>query len=302
MINSKLKDNDNTPVGTLGFFECCDDYRVAQNLLNAAVGWLARQSIKRIWGPMNFDIWHSYRFMTKGFNHDPFYGEPHNKPYYPVFFEKYGFDIKAEWDSVEISGKDILCQMMSKGEKRYKLLCDRGYTFETADMNDLDSEVEKLQQIMLKSFSGFIGFTPLSVEELKYLFKKAQYAINPKMFLFVYNPDGNLCGFALALLELADAIRSMKGETDLPARLKFLCKRCFVNRINFYIGGVTPEEIASRSGLGRAGFYYILNEIVRSGYETLLLTLRLKGNAAHGLPGNLSPIPQKEYALYQVEL
>ena len=240
--------------------------------------------------------------MTKGFDLDPFYGEPYNKSYYPAFFQNFGFNIRTEWDSVEISGKDILCQMMSKGEKRYHLLCDRGYRFETADMNNLDSEVEKLQQIMVKSFSGFIGFTPLSVEDMKYLFKKALCAINPKMFLFVYNPDGNLCGFALALLELADAIRSMKGGTSLAARLKFLYKRRFANKINFYIGGIAPEEIANRSGLGRAGFYYILNEIVRGGYETLLLTLRLKGNAAHALPGNLSPVPQKEYALYQVEL
>jgi len=302
MVNSQLKDRDNVSVGTLGFFECREDYQVARNLINGALDWLKKQNIKRVWGPMDFDIWHSYRFMTKGFDLPPFYGEPYNKSYYPDFFERYGFSIKAEWDSVEITGKDILCQMMSKGAKRYQLLYDRGYRFETANMNNLDSEIEKLQQIMVKSFSDFIGFTPLSADDLIRLFKKAQYAIDPRMFLFVYNPGGDLCGFAVALLELADAIRSMKGETNLAARLRFLYNRRSVNKINFYIGGVTPEEIANRSGLGRAGFYYILNEIIKAGFETLLLTLRLKGNAAHALPGRLSPIPQKEYALYQAEL
>ena len=74
------------------------------------------------------------------------------------------------------------------------------------------------------------------------------------------------------------------------------------SKINFYLGGVTTEEIKNRSGLGRAGFYYIINEILKAGYDTMLLTLRLKGNLAHALPGRLSPVPQCEYALYQVKL
>jgi len=155
---------------------------------------------------------------------------------------------------------------------------------------------------MSKSFGGFLGFTPLRVEELKQLFEKANYAIHPRMFAFVYNAENNLCGFAIALLELADAVRSMNGGNNLSAKLKFLYHRRRVNKINFYLGGLTPKEIKNRSGLGRAGFYFIINEILKGGYDTMLLTLRLKGNLAHALPGRLSPEPQKEYALYQVEL
>ena len=302
MINANLKDKDGTAVGTLGFFECQRKYKYARTLLEAATKWLYNHNIKRVWGPMNFDIWHSYRFMTRGLNHDLFYGEPYNKPYYPEYFEKFGFNIKAEWDSVEIHGKDILAQMKVKGEKRYNLLMKRGYRFETLDSNNLDKEMKKLQQIISRSFSGFLGFTPLKVIELKQLFEKAYYAIHPRMFAFVYNAENDLCGFAIALLELADAVRSMNGRTNLPARFKFLYHRRKAKKINFYLGGLTPEEIKNRSGLGRAGFYFIINEILAGGYDTMLLTLRLKGNLAHSLPGRLSPEPQKEYALYQVEL
>ncbi|MCP4706861.1 MAG: hypothetical protein GY865_19860 [candidate division Zixibacteria bacterium] len=302
MINPSLKDKDGTAVGTIGFFECQNNYQYARAILEIATKWLYDNNIKRIWGPMNFDIWHSYRFMTRGFNHDLFFGEPYNKPYYPEYFEKFGFKIKAEWDSVEIHGKDILAEMKIKGEKRYNLLMKRGYRFELIDLNNLDNELIKLQQIMSKSFGGFLGFTPLRVEELKQLFEKANYAIHPRMFTFVYNADNILCGFAIALLELADAVRSMNGRTNIPARLRFMYHRHKVRKINFYLGGLTPEEIKNRSGLGRAGFYFIINEILKGGYNTMLLTLRLKSNLAHSLPGCLSPEPQKEYALYQVEL
>lgn len=302
MINTDLKDRDGTAVGTLGFFECQEKFIYAKILLESALEWLNEMNIKRAWGPMNFDIWHSYRFMTKGFGHGTFYGEPYNKPYYPEYFTKFGFGIKAAWDSVEIQGKDILRQMQLKGEKRYKLLLERGYRFELVNLNRLDEELNKLQQIMSESFCDFLGFTPLCIEELKLLFKKALWAVHPRMFIFVYNPENKLCGFAMAIRELSDAIRSMKGTDNLPARLRFLYHRRKVRKINFYLGGVTAEEIKNRSGLGRAGFYFIINEILKGSYDTMLLTLRLKGNLAHGLPGNLSPEPQKEYALYQVEI
>lgn len=302
MINANLKDKDGTAVGTVGFFECERKYLYARTLLEEATKWLFNNNIKRTWGPMNFDIWHNYRFMTRGFNHDLFYGEPYNKPYYPEYFEKFGFKIKAEWDSVEIQGKEILSQMKTKGEKRYNLLMKRGYRFELIDLKHLDKEMKKLQKIISKSFGGFLGFTPLKVIELKQLFEKANCAIHPRMFAFVYNTENKLCGFAVALLELAEAVRSMNGRTNLTAKLKFLYHRRKVNKINFYLGGLTPEEIKNRSGLGRAGFYFILNEILKGGFDTMLLTLRLKGNLAHALPGRLSPKPQKEYALYQVAL
>jgi hypothetical protein len=42
---------------------------VATVPLDAARDWLRDQhGLRRIWGPMNFDIWHSYRFMTRGFD------------------------------------------------------------------------------------------------------------------------------------------------------------------------------------------------------------------------------------------
>jgi hypothetical protein len=71
-----------------------------------------------------------------------------------------------------------------------------------------------------------------------------------------------------------------------------------VDRINFYLGGATPEEISRGSGLGRASFYYIVNQTLKRGYEKVLLTLRMVGNPARSLPGPDAPVPQREYALY----
>ncbi|MCH9025282.1 MAG: hypothetical protein IH931_08105, partial [candidate division Zixibacteria bacterium] len=60
------------------------------------------------------------------------------------------------------------------------------------------------------------------------------------------------------------------------------------------------EELSCRSGLGRAGFFYVINAAIQAGYDRLMLTLRLKGNAAHALAALGSPKPQREYALFEV--
>ncbi len=301
IVNKDLKNKDGTPVGTIGFFECVDDYGIAHDLLDSAIKWLCEDNgINCIWGPMKFDIWHGYRLMTKGFDQKLFYGEPYNKPYYPDFIERYGFTAKQYWDSVEITGRENIKKMIARGATRYQLLIDRGYRFDLFNMLRFRDELQKLYYIITKSFSGFMGFTYISFAEFEQLFANNFYAFHPRLFTFVYDENNSLAGFAAAFLELSDAIRAMKGKENFITKLKFLQYRRHVNRINFYIGGITPEEAKRKTGLGRAGFYYVINQMLNEGFETLLLTLRLKGNSAHGLLGKNAPLPQREYTLYEL--
>lgn len=300
-LNSNLKDKDGESVGTIGFFESIADYSVVEDLLDNAIDWLRQQNgVRKIWGPMNFDIWHGYRFMTIGFDQKPFYGEPHNPPFYPEMFARYGFAPKAEWDTVEVNGRETLKKMIARGAERRQYLDERGYRFETFNPKDWDNEVAKLHQVMSKSFSGFLGFTPISHSELLRQLHVARHGIRPEMFIFAKNDLGDLAGFAIGFLELGDAVRSMRGHTDWLARLRFQRQRRHADCVNFYIGGITPEEMARRTGLGRAGFFLVINAVLEAGYDRLMLTLRLKGNAAHALAAHGSPKPQREYALFEV--
>lgn len=300
-LNSELRDKEGEPVGAIGFFEAINDYQVVKGLLDTAIDWLKQTGgISKVWGPMNYDIWHGYRFRTVGFDQEPFYGEPYSKPFYPEMFTRYGFTVKEEWDTVEVRGREILEKMIERGASRYRYLKARGYTFEKFNTNDWDNEVAKLHQVMLQSFSGFVGYTPISRHELAHLFRASRQALKPEMSIFARNESGKLAGFSAAYLELGDALREMRGKTNLPAKFRFLMRRRRADCINFYIGGITPEELSCRSGLGRAGFFYVINAAIQAGYDRLMLTLRLKGNAAHALAALGSPKPQREYALFEV--
>lgn len=303
MVNKDLKDKDGKPVGTIGFFESIDDYEVVKELLDSSKTWLREeQGIDRIWGPMNFDIWHGYRLMTHGFDQKPFYGEPYNKSYYPDFFERYGFAPRQHWNSVEIKGREALEKVIARGAERYQLLVKQGYRFERFDRHRFREEVEKLHSLLTLSFKGFLGFTPIPLTEFEGFFDKFVYAFHPRLFTFVYNESGDIAGLGAAFLELSDAVRSMEGKDHWVARLKFMIQRRRVNRINFYIGGVTPEEAKKKNGLGRAGFYHIIRQILEEGYDRVVVALMAGGNPVRGLLGEHSPAAQRRYTLYELNL
>lgn len=303
MLNTKLRSPEGEPVGTVGFFETLPDYGVAERLLSAAMAWLKEAGrVRRVWGPMNFDIWHGYRFMTTGFDQPLFLGEPYNKAYYPGHFKAFGFQPLAVWDSVEVSGRDTLERMIERGAQRHRLLTEKGYRFEPFRMRDWDHEVEKLYHILSTCFARFPGYTHLCPAEFARLFSAGRPGLHPRLCCLVHNEAGELVGFATAFVDLGDAVRSMRGRQDLLAQYRFLRTRHQAHRVNFYMGGITPQEEARGTGLGRAGFYHVIHEALLEGYDHLILSLRLKGNFSRALACRFAPTPQREYTLYELTL
>jgi hypothetical protein len=303
MFNAQLHDAEGQPVATVGYFESVPDYRVAEQLLATAAAWLRENcAARKLWGPMNYDIWHGYRFMTGGFDQELFLGEPYNMPYYPDYFTGFGFRPLATWDSLEVAGRDELEHMITRGRQRYELLRQRGYRFRPFEPRHWDREVATLHRVLSASFARFPGFTAISPEEFARLFAAGRSGLHPELSCFVHNDAGDLAGFAAAFLDLGRAVRAMQGRTDLFARLRFLTARRRSDRVNFYIGGITPEEEARGTGLGRAGFYYVIQRALDLGYESLILSLRQIGNPSRALPGRSAPTPQRQYALYERDL
>jgi len=300
MVNAEMARGDEGPPGLVGFFECVEDPSVGRDLLEAARGWLREaRGVRRVVGPMNFDIWHGYRLMTRGFELEPFLGEPHTKPYYPDRFEAAGFDRKRRWHSVEVKGREAIEALAAQGAGAYDRLMRHGYRFRAFDPRRFRAEMLRLHGLVMASFAGFPDFVPLPPEEFMKLFAASRPALDPRLTLFVDDEAGRPAAFAVALLELSVAVRAMNGKTGSISRLKFLARRAACHRVNFYAGGLTPAEMARKSGLGRAGFHYVLRGILDLGYDEMLVTLIAEDNRSNGLLGPWAGDYGREYALYE---
>jgi hypothetical protein len=300
MVNYELRDRDGQPVGALGFFEAVNDYAVARELLDSAIRWLwDDQGIKRIWGPMNFDIWHGYRLMTRGFEQKRFYGEPYNKPYYQDFFERYALTPKQHWNSVEVRGRKTLERLAEPGMVSYGSLRQQGYRFESLKPTRIREELLKLHFVVSRSFSGFLGYTPISPAEFQRLFFSVRYAADPDFFLFAYDPADRLCGFVAGLLDLADGVRAMHGRNNWLAKSRFFFHRRRVDRTLLHLIGKTPEENHKHNGLGAALFSHAFRAISAKGYETLVMTLMAQGSASRRFLQELAADDRRQYTLYE---
>src|SRR5687767_8586966 len=104
-VNPKLVDRNGSVLGQLGYFECIDDSALAAGLIRAGIDWLRLQGAREVLAPMNGGAHRSHRFMTRGFDLEPFLFEPRNPSYYPTLFERCGFAPAHRWFSYEFDSR-----------------------------------------------------------------------------------------------------------------------------------------------------------------------------------------------------
>lgn len=300
-VNAGLRDSDGIPVGCVGFFECVDDYHAASDLLGHAVRWLREDhGLRRIWGPMDFDIWHGYRFMTEGFGRKPFLGEPYNKPWYPEFFTRYGFTVRQEWDSVEINGPEEIRRLIDRGSGRHAGVLARGYRFVPFGSGNRAEETTTLHRLVEQSFGEFLGFTPISARGFEEVFALKSHALDPRLLLIVRDERDEPVGFLGAYPDLSDAVRSMGGEDGLLARMRFFRRRR-TDRAVFYFGGITPAQERRRAGAGRAGFTEVLRRALGFGYRDITVALMASDSKARAFTAGLPDRGRRRYALFRMD-
>jgi hypothetical protein len=300
-VNGALRDPDGAPVGAVGFFEAADDYAAAADVLGAAVDWLrTAHGIRRIRGPLNFDIWHGYRFMTRGFERERFFGEPSNKPYYPAFFERFGFSVCWRWNSFELPGSLPAAGLSSTRGPSWLDFVARGYRFEPFGRRPFHQSVALLHDVLTRSFASFPGYTAIALPEFQGLMSLGRHVLHPRCSTFVFDEKGALAGFSAVLVDVGDAVRAMKGRTSLVSRLRFLMSRRRARRLLFHLGGITPAEAARHTGLARAAFHYTLGRIRAERCEAVVASLIARGNPVRRLYGSYAADERREYALYEV--
>ena len=296
-VNRDLVDGDGEPIGAIGFFEAADDYPASEDVLAGAVRWLREEhGLRRIWGPMNFDIWHGYRFMTRGFERDRFLGEPCNRPSYPETFERFGFVALKQWNTFELDG----ALQRLEDDDGWRRRAERGYRLEPFDLGRFDSSVEALHWVLTRSFSSFVGYTPISLPDFRGLMSVARHAVRPECSVFVYDEKGALAGFTTVFSDLAQAVRAMAGSSSPLAKLRFLraCRRR--RRLMIHLGGITPEESAKHNGIAAAAFGQVAIRVRAQRAESVLATLVARGNPVRRLYGEYALDRRREYTLYEL--
>ena len=294
IVNRKAIENGEQ-IGFLGFFECIDDFSVAEKLLSESTEYLYQRGIRKIRGPINFSTWHTYRFMTQGFETLPFFLEPFNPPYYPSFFERYGIQKVMTYFSNLLENYEH--QIQNAEVLRQKFFAS-GHTVRQIDLNSIHSELRLLYELSTRSVENSCGYTEISFSEFSGLYDGFQRLIDPELVLFAYNSNRKPIGFIFCIPNFAEAIRRMDRKTSLYAKLKLANRRA--DALIIKTMGVIPE--ARQSGVGSALMALMHKTAKRKRYSKVIHALMRGDNTVIRKMSERGGKIFKEYAVYELTL
>ncbi len=301
LLNRDLHDSEGRQIGCLGFFECVEDYTVAKELLDHALEYLKQcDAVGPIWGPINFDIWHGYRCMRRGFNRELFLGEPFNKSYYPQFFERFGFVVRKTWCSTEITDRRVLEDLLARLEPRYRRIIGAGYRFGNFDGRD-GVDLRTLHALISQAYERFLGFTAIDFTDFNRMFLSSLKVLDLRFVTLIFDPRDRPAGFSIAYPDPANAVRAMRGKDDPYAKLQFALRRKGADRAVYHMVGITPEEVEKRHGLGSAASFHTFRTLVDAGFDTIVTALISDDSLGRSIVGNSINQADREYVLYELK-
>ena len=303
-VNHEVTEYTGEQAGGFGFFEVIQDYEAAKALFDAACEWQHLHKMPLMRGPTNFTENDTPGILIDGEDCPPVMLEAHSPPYYPDFFERYGFDKDHDLFAWRAFREQI-------GDELEKIPADLAHVAEVARQKArvnirklrLDHWVDEID-ISLTLFNATLkhlpGFSPMTRQEFGRLAEQVHTFIDPDLALFA-EADGKPIGFAIAIPDLNQVLIHLNGRL-FPfnwIRVKRLIRH--IDVASFKLMGLL-EEYRHR-GIDAILYLEVVKAIFRKGYSWLDGSVTSEYNPAINLLANrLGAERFKHYRIYQIKL
>lgn len=258
------------PTGGLGFFECVEDYGVAEALLSTAQGWLAERGMQAADACINFG--ENDRFwgvLIEGFDSPPSYGMPYNKPYYADFLTRYGFELYFRQESRELDLRQIPERIIRIAQRAAQ---KEGVRFAYPSLRNLRQYALDFMTIYNDAWQFHEHFVPLTEERVLRLVENLKPILIEEMIYFAY-VENEPAGIILAIPDLNQIFRPWRGRPSAWELLRFLWRkrnkyawyrqRGILTRARVMLMGVRPKY--QRRGLESALAYLPVPPVIAMG-------------------------------------
>jgi GNAT superfamily N-acetyltransferase len=195
----------------LGFFECVEDYAVAEALFDRAAEWAGEHHLVNLYGTYNLDREESRGILIEGRDRPPASYCGHNPPYYQAFFERYGF---------QKDGDDGLAYAANLGlttpEVQHLMrLADRirqrkNITVRGGNLKDIDGEIDRIVELQNRGLAHFTGFTPYTRNDIEAMILPVLDIIDPDLILFA-DVDGKTVGWFPGVPNMNEVLIHING-------------------------------------------------------------------------------------------
>ncbi len=196
----------------VGFFECVEDYAVAQALFDKAAEWTRAHGLKRLVGTYNLDREESRGVLLEGRDRPPAVYCGHNAAWYPGFFEAYGFkkyieDGLAYAIEIDLQQPEIqhLMRLADQIRRRKKTIRVRG-----VNLAEMDREIDIILELQNRSMAHFSDFTPYTRASIEAMVLPMVDVVDPELVLFA-EVEGKPAGWFPAVPNLNEVFIHLNG-------------------------------------------------------------------------------------------
>lgn len=194
-----------------GFFECLQDYSVAEALWRHAVEWGRQRGLKALYGPFNLDYEDSYGILVEGRDRPPVMLCGHTPPYYQDYVERFGFEPGRAQNiayAVPVEEETEEFHRMGRIAERVRKL--GRFTLRTPDFERWEEEIDPLLGLMNASLAHLQGHIPWQRETLRALLAPFKDFADPDLVLFA-EEEGRMIGFFPGIPNLNEALMHANG-------------------------------------------------------------------------------------------
>jgi hypothetical protein len=278
VVNNRFNDYYESKIAFFGFFECVEDYAVAEALLDAARDWAKQQGAEVLRGPGEYsNATHERQAcLIDGFDQDVYVEHTYNPPYYREFIERYGFQKAMDYHAHLI---DLTRPVPERLTHVADAVRGRGHIETRAlDMSRFDDDLRIVIDIYNRAWAQNWGFLPITEWEVDALVEALKPIIDPGLVRFAYykgEPIAVLGAFPDPNYALRPRWR-MYGDSDYARIARLFAIRRSIPRVRLIFFGIVP-------GFRRLGADALLySEVHRytqeRGYTTCDVSLLLEVN------------------------
>jgi GNAT superfamily N-acetyltransferase len=240
------------------FFECIQEYEIAQQLFDAAAGWARSCGLIHMVGEKGLSSFDGYGLLVAGFEYPPSMTMmKYNPPYYGEYLEQMGFTKEVDFITryVNLDIYDLPERVHRISERAMNRSGIRIVQFSTK--KELLSWGKKIGQVYNDTFVNNWEYYPLTQNELDFAINDALMVADPKLIKIILHEE-RIIGFILAFPDVSNALRRANGRL-LPWSLVDLLmefKRTKLVAINGM--GILPEY------QGRGGNAIMYSELYKT--------------------------------------
>ncbi|MFV0505695.1 MAG: hypothetical protein ACK5L5_03140 [Bacteroidales bacterium] len=248
--------------GGLGFFECVDDYSVAERLFDVAIKWLKNRGMEAVDGPINIgENFFHWGVLTDGFV-QPTYGMQYNMPYYERFFKNYGFKTYYEQYSyqLDITSPNLPERFWKIAERMFN---KPGFSYEQFRFARKDKFINDFMEIYKQAWTKHGNYKCIEPKDIDSMLKASRHMLDEDFIWFVYK-EGRPIAIFMMVPDINQLLKKIpNGKLNLINILKLMWyrKRKVIKRCRVLVMGVVPKY--QKSGVESAIFYKIREVLMR---------------------------------------